>query len=121
METGRKFIAHYISITFEIGQNGERWLFEHLRNLFGGGIVDPKLPGVHNRIVFKGISQGANPVTRVFDYFDRFPLVTKADVYAEWRSVHMSLLAKEHLDASKLPALLSRATALNNKSSKLQG
>ena len=39
IELGRLFISHYISITFEIGQNGNRWLFLYLKELFKGGIL----------------------------------------------------------------------------------
>jgi LAGLIDADG endonuclease len=119
IELGRRFISHYISIRFEIGQNGERSLFVHLKEIFGGGILSPRLPGKHNRIIFKGSKLGSSPVTLVFDYFDRFPLVTKAEIYAEWRSIHKSLLAKEHLDESKLPELLKRCKFVNNSINKL--
>ncbi len=119
IELGRKFISHYISITFEIGQNGERGFFVHLKDIFGGGVLYPRLPGLHNRIIFKGINLGANPVTLLFNYFDEFPLVTKAEVYTEWRAIHKSLLAKEHLDLTKLPELLKRCEALNDVMKKL--
>lgn len=117
VESKRKSVSHYISITFEIGQNGERWLFILLNQLFNGGVVYPPKEAWcrHNRIIFKGVKSGANPVTLVFNYFDQFPLFTKADIYTEWRSIHKSLLAKEHLDPSKLPSLVSRCITLNDK------
>jgi hypothetical protein len=98
IELGRVYISHYISITFEIGQNGNRWLFSYLKDLFKGGILFPKLDqnsDQHNRIIFKGYKLGSNPVTLLFTYFDSYPLFTKLDVYNEWRSIHKSLLNKE--------------------------
>lgn len=87
IELGRKAISQYISITFEIGQNGEKWLFELLKELFKGGILftskSKKVEG-HNRIVFKGVKLGANPVTLVFDYFDNFPVYTKCLYWMEF-------------------------------------
>ena len=86
IESGRRFISQYISITFEIGQNGEKWLFEHLKILFNGKnlFTSNKMSGkVHNRIVFKGTKLGASPVTLVFEYFDNFHLFTKYDIYTE--------------------------------------
>ena len=77
IELGRKFISHYISITFEIGQNGEKWLFYHLKELFKGGILfTSKITNgkEHNRIIFKGSKLGKNPVTFIFYYFDRYPV-----------------------------------------------
>lgn len=78
IESGRKSISHYISITFEIGQNGERWLFILLNQLFQGGAVHPIKESRHNRIVFKGVKSGANHCSAVisllFNYFDNFPL-----------------------------------------------
>jgi LAGLIDADG endonuclease len=119
IELGRVFISHYISITFEIGQNGNRWLFSYLKDLFKGGILFPKLdknPDQHNRIIFKGTKLGSNPVTLLFSYFDSYPLITKLYIYNEWRSIHNSLLNKEHLDINKLPFLVQRCESLNNKS-----
>jgi len=120
IELGRKFISHYISITFELGQNGEKWLFVYLKELFKGGLLytfTSKKPNVeeYNRIIFKGYKLGVNPVTLVFDYFNRFPLYTKSNIYTEWRSIHKSLKSKEHLDNNKLPNLLSRCETLNDK------
>ena len=89
IERGRKFITHYISITFEIGQNGEEWLFIYLKKLFKGGILASTNPCKHknlikyNRIIFKGSKLGLNPVILVFNYFDTFPLNTKSSVYTE--------------------------------------
>ena len=117
IELKRKFISHYISITFEIGQNGENWLFIYLKDLFKGGILftSKSKNEEHNRIIFKGSKLGSNPVTLVFDYFDAYPLYTKLDVYSEWRSIHKSLLAKEHLNKNKLPDLRLRCEKLNDK------
>lgn len=118
IELGRKFISHYISITFEIGQNGEKWLFIYLKELFKGGIIftsKTKKGNEHNRLIFKGSKLGNNPVTLVFDYFDKVPVKTKLTVYTEWRSIHKLLLSKDHLNTSKLPHLLSRCKALNDK------
>lgn len=115
IESGRKSVSHYISSPIGLGQNGERWLFILLNQLFQGGAVHPIKESRHNRIIFKGVKSGANPVTLLFDYFDQFPLFSKADIYAEWRAVHRLLLAKEHLDQSKLPSLVLRCIALNDK------
>jgi hypothetical protein len=116
IELGRKFIGKYLSIVFEIGQNGNRWLFIYLKELFNGGILYPKSdsnPHQHNRIIFKGVKSGSNPVTLLFNYFDNYQLFTKLSVYKEWRS--NSILNKEHLNSNKLPDLISRAENLNNK------
>lgn len=42
IETGRKSTSSYLSIAFECGQNGERWLFELLSSLFNGGALTLK-------------------------------------------------------------------------------
>jgi len=79
IELGRSFISQYISITFKIGQNGNRWLFTYLKDLFEGGIVFPKLNkklDQHNRIIFKGYKLGFSHVTLLFKYFDTYPLFT---------------------------------------------
>lgn len=123
IELGRLFISHYISITFEIGHNGNRWLFSYLKELFKGGVLYPRLvksEEQHNRIIFKGSKLGFNPVTLVFNYFDSFHLYTKLDIYNEWRSVHNSLLNKEHLDKKKLPDLVARCETLNDKNNYLK-
>nr|YP_010555403.1 LAGLIDADG endonuclease [Ramaria cf. rubripermanens]UYR22151.1 LAGLIDADG endonuclease [Ramaria cf. rubripermanens] len=118
IESGRKFISRYISISFEIGQNGEKWLFIHLKELFKGGIIftsKTKKGDDYNRIIFKGSKLGNNPVTLVFDYFKKYPVKRKFTIYTEWRDIHKSLLSKEHLNTSKFPHLLSRCEALNDK------
>ena len=69
---------------------------------------------------FKGTKLGASPVTLVFEYFDNFHLFTKYDIYTEWRSLHKSLLNKEHLDSAKLPNLIQRCKALNNRITYIQ-
>ena len=127
IEKGRKFIPYYISITFEIGQNGEEWLFYHLKDIFKGGIVkiskykeehSPRSHAKninHSRIIFKGIKLGKNPVTLLFDYFDKYPIKVKKRIYDEWRDIHKSLLNKDHLNPLKLSKLVLRSEKLNDR------
>jgi len=117
IERGRKFVSHYISICFEVGQNGEAWFFEYCHNLFGGGILYPNYRNevTHNRIIFKGSKTGKNNVTLVFSYFDGFPLVTKLRSYNKWRIMHKYLLEKKHLKIDNLPKLLILAKSINRK------
>ena len=130
IEKGRKFISSYISITFEIGQNGEEWLFYHLKNIFKGGIVkiakykeahsfkSNKNNINHSRIIFKGGRShklGKNPVTLLFDYFDKYQVKVKKKIYDEWRDIHNSLLKKDHLNPELLSKLVSRCEKLNDR------
>lgn len=75
IETKRRHVSHYISIVFEIGQNGETWFFSYIQSLFEGGIIHPKnsSEGTHNRIYFKGYSK----VTKIITYFDKFGVRTE--------------------------------------------
>lgn len=127
IEKGRSFISSYISITFEIGKNGEEWLFYHLKDIFKGGIVkisrykeahSPKSYANninHSRIIFKGIRLGKNPVTLLFDYFDKYQVKVKKKIYDEWRDIHNSLLNKDHLNPQLLSKLVLRSEKLNDR------
>lgn len=117
IETKRTFIFRYISISFEVGQNGEMWFFKHLQRIFGGGILYPKNGNdlTHNRIIFKGSKKGKNNVMLVFSYFEKFPLITKLSSYKKWKFMHSCLINKEHLKKEKISKLLLLAKGINLK------
>lgn len=113
IETKRRHVSHYISIVFEIGQNGETWFFSYIQSLFSGGIIHPKNSSdeTHNRIYFKGYSK----VTKIITYFDKFGVKTEHKYQGNilWKEIYNSLVLKEHLDKNKLFVLVAKAQIIN--------
>jgi len=113
IETKRKHISHYISIVFEVGQNGEVRFFPYIQELLSGGLIAPKIQTeeTHNRIIFKGYTK----LGSIISYFDKYPLRSehKLESYVLWKEMYKSLRLKEHLNLKLLPSLVAKAQVIN--------
>jgi len=115
IETTRKNRFQYISISFEICQNGEVWLFQHLKEILKAGFLAPKIQKeeTHNRLILKGIKN----VPFIINYLDNHKLLTahKSKSYILWREMYIFLKNKEHLNLDLLPSLVQKSTQIKNK------
>jgi hypothetical protein len=116
VELTRKHISHYISICFEVGQNGEIWLFPYLKALLGDGCI--LFPSVlaedkHNRIIYKGLKRITE--SNITNYLYNYPLQTehKSKSYLLWLEMLNHIKMKNHLNRELLPKLVIIAYDLN--------
>ena len=113
IETKRKHISHYIRIRFEIGQNGETWLWPHIKSLLKIGVITPKNMSekTHNRFMVLGI----NNSKRLISYFNIYSLKTahKKRSFDLWLEICKAVENKQHLDKTLLSDLLVKARLIN--------
>lgn len=86
-------------------------ILTYLTTLIGGVVRPHTAEGVNELTV-----NGARNMSRVFDYFDTHPLLTKkAKSYGLWREVHTSLVNGEHLSPVSRAVLKAKAATINSK------
>jgi hypothetical protein len=113
IETKRKHISHYIRVRFEIGQNGETWLWPYLKSLFKVGNITPKAmtEKTHNRFIVLGHRYSLYLIS----YYTDFNLKTahKKRSLVLWLEMCNALKNKDHLNSELLPRLLAKAKLIN--------
>ena len=85
-------------------------VFEHLRFLFGKGIISKH--SVEN--VYEYRVGGVKNCQSIFPYFDKYTLYTKKSIsYTLWKEVYYDLINKHHLDSYKRLEIIEKARMIN--------
>lgn len=100
------------SINYSIAQKGYSniIILNQIRSLFNSGKVNN-----HSvKDVYEYRINGTKQCSVVFDYFDKYNLLSKKNLsYILWKKMHKDLLEKFHLDLCKKPELVEKASIIN--------
>jgi LAGLIDADG endonuclease len=104
----------YIRISYILSQKGEsnKPTLEHIKCLFGAGVVGPH--SKPNNWTF--IISGVTPCFVIYDYFAEFPLKSKkAHSFEKWQKIHLTFKAGKHLDPLERIKLVALSKLVNPK------